>query len=1182
VICPSCGQENREGARFCGACAASLAPELACASCGALNPAGQKFCDACGHPFGAAAPLVPVGPDPTASQAAPSARLAPASYTPKHLAERILDSRAAIEGERKIVTVVFADIVDSVPLGERTDPEEMHALMDRCFQVILPEVHRFEGTINQFQGDGFMALFGAPIALEDAPRRACLAALAIQQAVEPIRQEVMQRHGVDLRWRIGIHSGPVVVGRIGDDLRMDYTAVGDTTNLAARLEKAAPPGGILISEATRRLVSGLFVTEDMGSQQFKGKTEPTHMHRVIAERELSRMEADAQAGLTPLCGREHELATLRTAFDNTREGRGQVVFLVGEAGIGKSRLLHEFRLRLEGEPHHFFLGLCISYGRARFQPIVDGLRRLAGIDDQADEATAIRLVEQMTQKMGRDLGWTLPFLRDLLSLPVGDSPTEKMDGITRRSETVKALNALFLAAAADRPVVVAIEDLHWIDAASEAFLAGLVDSVPASRIMVVLSYRPGYNQSFGDRSYFTRVAMQALSKDEMGAMAGAMLDGANLPDELWHLIAGKAEGNPLFIEEVTKSLIEDGSLRVEAGQVALARKLDDIAIPDRIHDVLMARIDRLEDAPKRAIQIASVIGREFAMRLLQRLIEAGDAADSVVRELRALELIYEKSGHPELAFMFKHALTHDVAYQSVLVRRRKTLHGIVGRAIVELYRDRLAEHYEKLAHHFELAEEWNEALEYHLLSARKATRTYANQAAAEHCRRALEIAGEMDAPPPAHTLYELESQLGACCFALSEFRPSGEALRRAAEHAPNPPEQAKCLARAAYSSMWAHDYATSEELALESHALAREHDATGAESMATACDDHYGAIRGDNFDMTLIARAVQLAEQANDPEALVVALTMEVGRYERSGNFMAAIASAERAIALANRAHMGHMSAFATWFLAISKACTGQYGDALTSLGEALQTCERIGDQAVRPRLLNTLGWCYAEVDCHERAVEYNLLSTALAKEMVEQEWVAAAPELYANGSINLAGNRLELGDVDGARRALEPIEDQMTTDDDPWMKWRYTLHLQDVQARIALAQGDLDRALRLTGREIEGARNSQSKKLLARAFELRGRTLVLTGQLDEAEAALAEAGKLAEDIQYPPVRWRTLAVQGELARRRGDRTEAERCSIQTRTLTGKLAEVLPVPELKRSLSSLGERLATDPLSAHR
>jgi class 3 adenylate cyclase len=667
VRCAACEHENPGEARFCGACGASLLGPLSCTGCGAENPRTNRFCHACGERIEAQAPRD--APDPRA-------------YTPKHLAEKILTSRGALEGERKHVTVLFADAAGFTSLAEPLDPEETHAIMDRCFQLILEQVHRYEGTVNQFLGDGVMALFGAPIALEGAPRRAALAALGIQRALETLREELRRSRGVDFGMRIGIHTGLVVVGKIGDDLRMDYTAVGDTTNLAARLQQLAQSGSIVISGATRRLVSGFFDLRDLGEVRVKGRAAPVHAFEVVAERDVDgRIEAVAAAGLTPLVGRDRELDLLRAAFEHAREGHGQAVFLVGEAGIGKSRLLYEFRRGLSEEPHIWLTGRCTSYGRATaFQPIVDALQDAFGLEDRDDDASALAKIDNVEEALGGGMEWTLPLLRRLLSLPVGDATVEEMDPMTRRSETFRAIQARILRAAEEQPVVVAIEDLHWIDTASEELLGFLADSVPASRVLLVFTHRPGYQHPFGDRSYYVRIGLQALSENEMSAMAGSLLSASALPGALRRLIAGKAEGNPFFIEELTRSLVEDGTLRIEDGRAELAQEASEISVPDTIQELLMARIDRLEEEPKRAIQIASVIGREFALRLLERLIEAGDRLTGVVHDLRSLELIYEKASHPELAFMFKHALTHDVAYESVLLQHlprspRRALRG---------------------------------------------------------------------------------------------------------------------------------------------------------------------------------------------------------------------------------------------------------------------------------------------------------------------------------------------------------------------------------------------------------------------------------------------------------------------------------------------------------------------------
>jgi predicted ATPase/class 3 adenylate cyclase len=694
--------------------------------------------------------------------------------------------------------VLFADLADSTAFAESVDPEEMHALMDRAFQLILEQVHRYEGTVNQFTGDGVMALFGAPIALENAPHHAVTAALAIQRALVPLDEEARQRHGRDFRMRIGIHTGPVVVGKIGDDLRMDYTAIGDTTNLAARLEQIARPGSVVISAATRRLVEGFFDLQVLPPARVKGKSDAVHACEVLAERPVSgRIEARPETDLTPYVGHEWEQGALSAAFESARDGRGQVVFVVGDAGIGKSRLLHEFRRRLAEVPHTWIEGRCASYARTTpFYAIGDGLRRRIGIDDRDDEASALAKLEAHDAGFGGGLEWTLPFVRRLLSLPAGDAEVDAMDAMTRRSETCRALQSRFLRSAGRRPLVLVIEDLHWVDIASEEFLGFLADSIPAAPVLLVLTHRPGYQHPFGDRSFHVRVPLQALSDETMAAMVGSVLETTELPPELRRLIAEKAEGNPLFIEEVTQSLLEEGILSMKQGRVALSRSFAEVTVPDRIQDVLMARLDRLPEEPRRAIQIASVIGREFALRLLERITEVGERLDGIVGDLRALELIYEKASHPELAYMFKHALTHDVAYDSILVQRRMALHRVVGSAIEELYRDRLAEHYEALAHHFTQAEDWERALRYHELASEKSAAVYANHAAAEHCREALAIADRLEGPVPAARLRKLAGRLARCCFSVSDFRASGEAYRRAAELAEDPSERALDIASA--------------------------------------------------------------------------------------------------------------------------------------------------------------------------------------------------------------------------------------------------------------------------------------------------------------------------------------------------------------------------------------------------
>jgi class 3 adenylate cyclase/tetratricopeptide (TPR) repeat protein len=1072
---------------------------------------------------------------------------------------------------------MFVDVVDSTPLGEALDPEQIHSLMDRAIQLILAEVHRYEGTVNQFTGDGVMALFGAPVALEDAPRRAVLAGLAIQRALDPLHRQVLADHGLEFRMRIGIHTGPVVVGRIGDDLRMDYTAVGDTTNLADRIQRISRPGAVLISEATHRLASGFFDTADLGEMQVKGKAEPVRAFEVLRERAVSgRIEALGESGLTPLVGRERELGALLAAFDAADQGRGQVAFVVGEAGIGKSRLLHELRRQLKDRPPFWMQGQCNEWQRnAPFHAISDSLRRRMGIEDRDDDARALERLDEAQREMGLDLAWTLPYVRQLLSLPVGDDAVSEMDAITRRSETVRALQARFLRIAERQTLVMVIEDLHWIDPASEEFVGLLADSIPTARALIVLTHRPGYHHPFGDRSFHTRVSVQALSEGETAAMTGALLEDSSLPPELRRLITRTAEGNPFFIEEVTKSLVEEGTLRVQRGRVELATDISKVSVPDSIQDVLMARIDRLEEEPKRAIQVASVIGREFAFRLLERISEAGERVQGVVDDLRGLELIQETARHPELAFMFKHALTHGVAYESVLVQRRRTLHQIVGAAIEELYRDRLAEHYERLAEHFTQAEDWERAFLYRDLSAQKAADAYANQLAIEHAREALHLAERLGSSVAPRDRQRLEELIGEAAFAVSDFRASGEAYLRAADVGSEAQGSAANLARAAYSLGWAHDYARARDTATRAIELARSENLSGARAMALVAEDFCNWVIAGPNTVVSASRAVDEATRSGDAEAMVRALTNQAMLMEQRSEFQSALAVCERVRELAHTERMTSLAIQPLWFMGLSLTALGQYGRSISVLQEGVDLCDRIGAPAFKSRLLNSLGWCMAEIGSAEHARQFNQQGTELAREMVELGLVGAA-ELYANAEINLAGNRIMQGDPEGALEHLEPVNAELGVDGDPWMRWRYALHVLDTTARYELARGEPERALEPLDREISGARHNGCQKIEARALELRGRVLIVLDQRRDAEAALRAAVEIATRIEYPPVLWRALSSAAELARREGDPSGAERDAQRARRMVENLAGSVPGSELQRSFVSLGEQLVSD------
>src|SRR5215471_14444479 len=458
----------------------------------------------------------------------------PLTYTPKHLAEKILTSRSALEGERKQVTVLFADVAGFTTLAEQLDPEVVHDIINRCFEHITAEVHRFEGTINQYTGDGVMALFGAPIAHEDSPRRAVHAALGIQRAIRDVAQALQAERGLSLQMRIGINTGLVVVGKIGDDLRMDYTAVGDTTNLAARLQQMAQPGSVVISAATHQHVASFFETRELGERPVKGRA-PVHAFEVLRPRSRrTRFDVAVERGLTPLVGRERELATLRERFREVKAGRGQVVGIAAEAGMGKSRLVLEFRRALAqtGEAVTWVEGHCISFGQASpFLPLIELLRENFQIDEFDGEPEIIAKVEQGMRRMG-ELEAYIPAIRYLLSVDPGDAVLTAMDGPARRRQLFAAIRALSLRGAWLRPLVLVVEDLHWIDTSSEEFLTFMLDAVAGVPLLLLVTYRIGYTPPFGSRSFSTTLTLYSFSEAETLTMVGHILGVAQFPAEL--------------------------------------------------------------------------------------------------------------------------------------------------------------------------------------------------------------------------------------------------------------------------------------------------------------------------------------------------------------------------------------------------------------------------------------------------------------------------------------------------------------------------------------------------------------------------------------------------------------------------------------------------------------------------
>jgi class 3 adenylate cyclase/tetratricopeptide (TPR) repeat protein len=653
-----------------------------------------------------------------------TAETAPASYTPRHLADRIIAARPSIEGERKQVTVLIGDVTGFTSSAGEIDPEEEHDMIRQCLGFFADEIHRYEGTITQLQGDGVIALFGAPIAHEYAPQRAIYAALGIQQRLKRYAEELGNK-GIEFETRIGVNTGPVVIGKIRDDLTLEYTPVGDTLSLASRMKGLAEPDTIQVSENTFGLTEDYFEFRPCGDVQVKGEKESIKIYQVLGLGEArTRLRAAMAHGLTPFVGRERELELLMDGFERAKEGSGQALSIMGEAGVGKSRLLHEFRNALANENITFLEGRCLVYSRGEaYHPIIDTLKsnfdiREGDSDERIREKvrSGLKLVEVEEEK-------TLPYFLELLSVKDSGIDTISMSPEARKERTMEALKWLVLSGSEIRPLVIAIEDLHWVDKSTEDTVKHLLDSISGARVLMISTYRPDYIFTWGGRSYHSQITLNRLSNRESMVMISHLLGTDNIEKDLQDLILQKTEGIPFFIEEFIRSLKDLGMIESRDNMYCLIKDIRDLAIPGTIQEVIMARVDSLPDAAKEVLQTGSAIEREFSYELIRRVTGIPELElVSHLSVLRDSELIYERGIFPQSTYVFKHALTREVVYDPLLTSRKKRLHVEIGDAIEEIHRDDLQEHYEALAEHYIAGEQYEKSAEYCRLAARKARR----------------------------------------------------------------------------------------------------------------------------------------------------------------------------------------------------------------------------------------------------------------------------------------------------------------------------------------------------------------------------------------------------------------------------------------------------------------------------
>jgi class 3 adenylate cyclase/tetratricopeptide (TPR) repeat protein len=1122
--CPKCQFENPDSAKFCNECGSKL--ELACPQCGKANPSGSKFCNECGHILKEFAETPPIDFNQ------------PQSYTPKFLADKILTTRSSMQGERKLVTVFFADVANYTSMAEKLDPEEVHQIMDGCFQILMDEIHRYEGTINQFTGDGVMALFGAPVAHEDHAQRACYAALSIQKAIEEYGNKIERERGVEFKIRIGLNSGPVIVGSIGDDLRMDYTAVGDTTNLAARIQQAAKPGEIWASRETRNIIQDYFHDEMVGEFPLKGKAAHQPIYRMVSERTdvRTRFEAGLVRGITELVGRRPEMEALRSVFERAKQGEGQVVDVVGEAGVGKSRLAYEFQTEL-GKEATFLTGICVQHGRnINFLPVIDLVKAVFRIEEGMTEE---EVGSQVERGIAENLVPMIPFYRSLLSIKVEDPLFKALNPEGRKFGTFEAVKNLLIGLSEENILVVFLEDVHWIDRISEEFFSYFSHSLVEHSILMLAAYRPEGAPSWAQGTHYQRLGLETLSSKSSIRLVRNMLGGVALDTELEQRIVEKTGGNPFFVEEIVRELIERGDLEKVGERYICNKPIDQCEIPSTVQGVLAAKMDRLSEDLKRTMQVASVIGRDFAFRLLKSIMELGEELRAHLTNLVGLEVLYEKALYPELEYIFKNALTQEVAYDSLLKQRRQKIHGRIAQTIEELYADRLEEHYEMLAHHYERSGNDGKAIEYLILAGEKSNGNSAARAAREFFRKAIEILEGANITLDSETEVRVHQGLGLASqdigdidTALAEYK---EAVEISRSHGLIEHEMSNLVGLA--WTMWWTPISTMKDDVIkffeEAIERAREVGHKAVESQILSVKGIYASLLSRRYDGSgaykgnqIVVDAERMALETGDPMAISRNRGLRALSERWLGRPRKTVELSEGLIeTLRSMFNLNQLSGL-IFIRGVALAEIGRIEEGMELLKEGIDNCEKFGGELMLGRLYNALGYCYQEIHDPERAWELNLRSEKVARELMEQYPMGRemAGEVKAQARLNLMENLFDQGKLEEAWHRLRFLEEESKGGDFVRARDQRGSRMNYLAAQILVRRNELSQAEALISKNLKRSREEHAKKREGGFLRLLGEVQFSHDEIDNAVNSLNEAILVLKEVGNPRQLWQAHA----------------------------------------------------------
>jgi class 3 adenylate cyclase/tetratricopeptide (TPR) repeat protein len=1020
--CPRCNNQNPADAVFCEECGSHL--EAVCPSCGEANRLGAKFCKKCGQRL--------ARPDAAGPEAAPKFG-SRETYTPQHLADKILTSRSALEGERKQVTVLFADIKGSTELINNLDPEEARRVLDPALYAMMEAVHRYEGTVNQVLGDGIMALFGAPLAHEDHALRACYASLAMQEEIRRWSEKVGRLRAFVLRIGVGLNSGEVVVRTISNDLNIDYSAIGHTTHLAARMEELAAPGSIMMTATTHREVEGFVHVKALPPAHVKGVTSPVEVFELSGVTSVrKRLHAAAARGLTRFVGRKTEIEIFDELLDQAGAGHGQILAMVGEPGVGKSRLVYEF-LHSQLDPSWRILeSASVSYGKATaYFPLTELLKGYFNIEEGEKPDAIEAKVERYILKLDEGLFEAVPpFLSLLDALPEThlDNPNaytrphnvvealkkfNDFDLQQRRRNTLEMLKRVLIRESQNQPLILVFEDLHWIDNATQAFLDILVESLPAARILLLVNYRPGYNHAWANKTYYTRLRVDPLPSNGADELLQCLLgDGEDL-GPLRELLIKRTQGNPFFLEESVRSLTEIGVLSGEKGAYRLVQATQAIRIPHTVQAVLAGRIDRLPLEEKHLLQTAAVIGVKVIFSLLRAITDlAEEKLHTYLTNLQAAEFLYETNLFPELEYTFKHALTNEVVYGALLHERRTSLHARIVSALEVMAGDNLHNQIEKLAHHAFHAELWDKAVIYLKEAGGKAVSRSCFRDAVLCFEQALESLRHL--PETTDTLkhaVDLRVEIRNALFILGDFRQGIKYLEEAKSAAVALNDKGRL--GTLFNLMTAHwNLAGNAEHAIASGEEALEH-TKGPEHLDLHIVTHYflGAAYHNlgQFDQAVgvLEQALSLIGDRKHERFGTTGIVSVISRawlvrcLAQIGRFGEAAAYGDEAIQIAVESDHPYSIVYAYFGVGTLLLMKGDFDKAIPVLQRGLEVCQASEIPVQRPLVASCLGSAYAfagrldeGLRLLESAVENTASMSRLGGQALRMAWLSEAYDL--------------------------------------------------------------------------------------------------------------------------------------------------------------------------------------------